>query len=54
MKGYPRPLSEAFVYGSPERPLAGSFRWVSQERAPARKSPQRRREVPHAGRTPQE
>lgn len=28
MKGYRVPLSEAFVYSSPERPTGGSYRWV--------------------------
>ncbi len=31
MKGYLQPLSEDFVYSSPERPRAGSFRWVQRE-----------------------
>jgi hypothetical protein len=29
MKGYRLPLSEAFVYSSPEKPTSGSFRWVA-------------------------
>lgn len=29
MKGYPLPLSEEFVYSSPEKPTGGSFRWVA-------------------------
>ena len=32
MKGYPQPLSEAFVYSSPEGPAAGSFRWIAQKK----------------------
>lgn len=28
MKAYPLPLSEAFVYGSPERMTGGACRWV--------------------------
>ena len=28
MKSYRLPLSEAFIYGSPERPTGGSYRWV--------------------------
>ncbi|MCU7827571.1 MAG: hypothetical protein KZQ85_00745 [Candidatus Thiodiazotropha sp. (ex Myrtea sp. 'scaly one' KF741663)] len=29
MKTYRQPLSESFVYCSPERPVGGSFRWVN-------------------------
>lgn len=29
MKFYRQPLSEAFVYGSPERLIRDSYRWVS-------------------------
>lgn len=29
MKGYRLPLSEDFVYGSPEKTTGGSFRWVA-------------------------
>jgi hypothetical protein len=51
MKGYPQPLSEAFVYSSPERPASGSFRWVRQCKAALIRSRiKRQREVPHAGR----
>lgn len=51
MKGYPQPLSEAFVYGSPEHPATGSFRWVPQRQAGhSRDRTERQREVPHAGR----
>jgi hypothetical protein len=28
MKFYRQPLSEAFFYSSPERPMGNSFRWV--------------------------
>lgn len=31
MKGWRQPLSEAFVYSSPERPLRGSYRWVAAQ-----------------------
>jgi hypothetical protein len=51
MKGYLQPLSEAFVYSSPERPAGGSFRWVPRWRAAGtRDYIRRQREVPHAGR----
>lgn len=49
MKGYPLPLSEAFVYGSPERPIAGSYRWVRRVGRCTSVRSHRRREVPHAG-----
>lgn len=29
MKVWRQPLSEGFVYSSPERPLRGSYRWVA-------------------------
>jgi hypothetical protein len=29
MKAYRQPLSEDFVYSSPERPVRGSYRWVT-------------------------
>ncbi len=50
MKGYPRPLSEVFVYGSPERPATGSFRWVGRKAAPVSKRKRRQQEVPHVDR----
>ena len=28
MKSHRQPLSESFVYSSPERPIGGSFRWI--------------------------
>jgi hypothetical protein len=31
MKAYRQPLSEAFVYSSPERPMRGSYRWVARQ-----------------------
>ncbi len=49
MKGRLQPLSEAFVYSSPERPLAGSFRWVKRKEAGAggaKAQPQEVRHVP--------
>ncbi|MEJ2454506.1 MAG: hypothetical protein P8103_10150 [Candidatus Thiodiazotropha sp.] len=52
MKGYPQPLSEAFVYSSPERPVGGSFRWVSPRTAPVRGQRRQHREVPHGRRDP--
>jgi hypothetical protein len=33
MKGYRLPLSEAFVYSSPEKPTSGSFRWVASAKS---------------------
>jgi hypothetical protein len=50
MNGYPQPLSEAFVYSSPERPVAGSFRWVRTLTGRARTSGRQQREVPHGRR----
>lgn len=49
MKGYREPLSEAFFNGSPERPLAGSFRWVKRVATRSREQSSQLREVPHAG-----
>jgi hypothetical protein len=31
MRAYRQPLSEAFVYSSPERPMRGSYRWVAAQ-----------------------
>ena len=47
MRVYRQPLSEAFFYNSPERPMRGSFRWVAEQTL--LKSPMRRiyREVPN-------
>jgi hypothetical protein len=51
MKGYLQPLSEAFVYSSPERPAIGSFRWVRRRQVGRTESRvKRQQEVPHAGR----
>ncbi|MEJ2465044.1 MAG: hypothetical protein P8045_04985 [Candidatus Thiodiazotropha sp.] len=58
MKGYPQPLSEAFVYSSPEHPAAGSFRWIGPPPAhPAAHSKMEsslseKREIPHGVRHP--
>ena len=41
MKGWRQPLSEAFVYSSPERPLRGSYCWVAAQTS--LKSPMRLR-----------
>lgn len=49
MKGYPQPLSEAFFNGSPERPVAGSFRWVKRTATRSRAQASQPQEVPHAG-----
>lgn len=51
MKGYYlQPLSEVFVYGSPERPATGSFRWVGREAPSASQRRKRQQEVSHVGR----
>ncbi|MGD8910596.1 MAG: hypothetical protein PVF13_06650 [Chromatiales bacterium] len=51
MKGYLQPLSEVFIYSSPERPSTGSFRWVRQRQVGrTRGRIKRQQEVPHAGR----
>jgi len=47
VKGYPQPLSEAFVYSSPERPQAGSFRWVKREETGSQGAKARTPEVKH-------
>ena len=48
MKGYPQPLSEAFVYGSPERLVPGSFRWMKRAKARSKGRDNPRLEVPRA------
>lgn len=45
MKFYRRPLSEEFVYSSPEKPAANSYRWVAVTSMTTRLPTQASREV---------
>lgn len=50
MKRRLQPLSERFVYGSPEQPSPGAYRWVAADKGPAGSRSKQQREVPHVGR----
>jgi hypothetical protein len=45
MKGFPQPLSEAFIYTSPERLRSDSYRWVGQGEVRAPSQRKRQKEV---------
>jgi hypothetical protein len=47
MRRYFQPLSEDFVYGSPERPQCGSYRSVTQPLSPSSKPARRQQERAH-------
>jgi hypothetical protein len=50
MKRYPQPLSEDFVYSSPERMPGGSFRWVRGNQKRQRMARKDQQEVAHGSR----
>ncbi len=47
MKGYLQPLSEDFVYGSPERPLSGTYRRRARPSGLSRKAEKHQQERNH-------
>ena len=47
MRGYLQPLSEDFVYGSPERLQGGSFRRLAQPTGPSNEPGRRQQERSH-------
>ena len=47
MKGYLQPLSEDFVYGSPECPLRGTYRKRTLRPSPSHEPEKRQRERDH-------
>ena len=47
MRRYLQPLSEDFVYGSPERLLYGSYRRLAQPQGPSNKPGRRQQERAH-------
>ncbi len=49
MKGIRQPLSEDFVYGSPERIPGYSYRWVPAPRACRETQPAKRKGAGHDG-----